>query len=28
VASEGDLAAHAAFMKGIKDPIWGAVASG
>ncbi len=26
--SEGDLAAHAAFMKGIKDPIWGAVASG
>ncbi len=28
VASDGDLAAHAAFMKGIKDPIWGAVASG
>lgn len=26
--SKGDLAAHAAFMKGIKDPIWGAVASG
>ncbi len=26
--SEGDLAAHAAFMKGIKDPIWGAGASG
>ncbi len=26
--SEGDLAAHAAFMKGIMDPIWGAVASG
>ncbi len=26
--NEGDLAAHAAFMKGIKDPIWGAGASG
>ncbi len=25
---EGELAAHAAFMKGIKDPVWGAVASG
>jgi DNA polymerase-3 subunit epsilon len=26
--SEGDLAAHAAFMSRIKDPIWGAAASG
>ncbi|GGB38680.1 DNA polymerase III subunit epsilon [Sphingomonas metalli] len=25
---EGELAAHAAFMKGISDPIWGAGASG
>ncbi|MFS0772869.1 DNA polymerase III subunit epsilon [Sphingomonas sp. 1P08PE] len=25
---EGELAAHAAFMSGISDPIWGAVASG
>lgn len=28
VASEGELAAHAAFMAGIKDPLWGADASG
>lgn len=28
VVSEGDLAAHAAFMSRIKDPIWGAAASG
>jgi len=28
VVSEGDLERHAAFMKGIKDPIWGAAASG
>lgn len=28
VVSEGDLAAHAAFMSKIDDPIWGAVASG
>jgi len=27
-ASEGEIAAHAAFMKGISDPIWGTVASG
>ncbi|WP_242097306.1 DNA polymerase III subunit epsilon [Sphingomonas sp. CROZ-RG-20F-R02-07] len=27
-ASEGELAAHAAFMKRIDDPIWGAAASG
>ncbi|HEX8485165.1 DNA polymerase III subunit epsilon [Sphingomonas sp.] len=27
-ASAGDLARHAAFMKGIVDPIWGAEASG
>ncbi|MEG3163729.1 DNA polymerase III subunit epsilon [Sphingomonas sp. PB2P19] len=26
--SEGDLAAHAAFMSRIKDPLWGAAASG
>jgi len=25
---EGELLAHAAFMKGISDPLWGAVASG
>jgi DNA polymerase-3 subunit epsilon len=28
VVSEGDLERHAAFMRGIKDPIWGAAASG
>ena len=28
VVNEGDLERHAAFMKGIKDPIWGAAASG
>ena len=27
-ASAGELAAHAAFMKGIADPLWGAEASG
>lgn len=27
-ASAGELAAHAAFMKGINDPLWGAAASG
>ena len=27
-ASSGELAAHAAFLKGIADPIWGAEASG
>jgi DNA polymerase-3 subunit epsilon len=27
-ASEGELVAHAAFMSGIKDPLWGAGASG
>lgn len=27
-ASEGELAAHAAFMAGAKDPLWGAGASG
>ena len=26
--SEGELAAHAAFMSGVKDPLWGAGASG
>jgi DNA polymerase-3 subunit epsilon len=26
--SEGELAAHAAFMTRVKNPIWGAVASG
>lgn len=27
-ASEGEVAAHAAFMSGVKDPLWGAGASG
>jgi DNA polymerase-3 subunit epsilon len=26
--SEGELVAHAAFMKGIADPLWGATATG
>ena len=27
-ASKGEVAAHAAFMVGVKDPLWGAGASG